>query len=291
MLLELCVGDAAGAGFEYCPPEFVSKNNNLCYVKHPRHTEIAEGSYTDDGQMSIGVAELMLSDVDWTPLNIANKFVEVFKRDERTGYSRLFYQLLKEVQTGEELLSKIKPVSEKSGASMRAPVIGFEPNWADVTEKTRIQAQVTHNTYNGIKAAQATALMAHYFIYKKGKKEDLPRFLSNHVPAGESPCKWEEAYEGPVGALGWMSVRAAITAIMKNDSLSSILKASIAYTGDVDTVAAIALGCASHCDEIKQDLPQSLIDGLENKAYGRDYIIDLDKRLCEKYGVRTAAKV
>lgn len=285
MLLELAVGDAVGAGFEYCPPEFVAQNNNLCYVKHPRHLEVTEGSYTDDTQMSLALAELMLSDLHWTPENIANKFVEVFKRDERTGYSRHFYELLKSINDGSQLLAEIKPESEKSGASMRAPVVGFEPNWADCVEKARIQATVTHNTPNGIRASQAVALMSHYFIYKKGKKHKVPRYLSNGVPSGESPCKWEEPYSGPVGALGWMSVRAAITSIMKNDSMSAILKHSIAYTGDVDTVAAIALGCASSCEEIEQDLPQELIDGLENKVYGKDYIVDLDRKLREKYKV------
>jgi ADP-ribosylglycohydrolase len=76
-----------------------------------------------------------------------------------------------------------------------------------------------------------------------------------------------------------MSVRAAITAVMRNDSLSELLKDCIAYTGDVDTVAAIALAAASCSEEIAQDLPEHLITGLENNSYGRDYIIALDREL------------
>ena len=47
----------------------------------------------------------------------------------------------------------------------------------------------------------------------------------------------------------------------------------------MDTVAAIALAAASCSDEIQQDLPDHLSADLENDAYGRDYIIALDRKL------------
>ncbi|QBD80454.1 ADP-ribosylglycohydrolase family protein [Ktedonosporobacter rubrisoli] len=51
MLLELAIGDAYGAGFEYVDPEMIRRQNNLShYVKHPRHA-IRPGCYTDDTQM------------------------------------------------------------------------------------------------------------------------------------------------------------------------------------------------------------------------------------------------
>jgi len=52
-----------------------------------------------------------------------------------------------------------------------------------------------------------------------------------------------------------------------------------AFTGDVDTVAAIALAAASNSPEITHDLPQTLIDTLENQTYGKDYLIELDQKL------------
>jgi hypothetical protein len=65
-------------------------------------------------------------------------------------------------------------------------------------------------------------------------------------------------------------------------SMTEILRACVAVTGDVDTVAAIALGAAAACGEVKQDLPESLMQGLENGAYGRDFLADLDARLMAK---------
>lgn len=76
-----------------------------------------------------------------------------------------------------------------------------------------------------------------------------------------------------------MSVRAAITAVMRNDSMSKLLQDCIAFTGDVDTVAAIALAAGSCSEEITQDLPDHLIATLENNSYGKDYLINLDKQL------------
>jgi ADP-ribosylglycohydrolase len=70
---------------------------------------------------------------------------------------------------------------------------------------------------------------------------------------------------------------------MRNNKISDLLVDCISFTGDVDTVAAIACPIASVCDEMGQDLPQNLIDRLENKAYGRDYIKALDKKLAERF--------
>jgi ADP-ribosyl-[dinitrogen reductase] hydrolase len=76
-----------------------------------------------------------------------------------------------------------------------------------------------------------------------------------------------------------MSVRAAVTAVTEHDGMSDLLRACIAFTGDVDTVAAIALAAGSCSVEISQDLPEHLVYGLEDGPYGRRLIEALDARL------------
>ena len=49
------------------------------------------------------------------------------------------------------------------------------------------------------------------------------------------------------------------------------------------TVAAIAMGPASCCDEIDQDLPPHLSRELENGEYGREYLAALDAKLLKKF--------
>lgn len=274
MLLELAIGDAYGAGFEYAEPEFVLAYNDLSrYRQHPRH-QIKPGCYTDDTQMSLAIAETIVSQAAWTPEVLAHQFVTAFKRDSREGYASRFYQYLLQVQNGRQFLEGINWTSDKSGAAMRAAPIGVFPSIEQILEATTIQAAITHNTPDGIHAAQAAALMSHYFIYKLGQKQKLGQFLEAYIPG-----EWSKPWEGKVGSKGWMSVRAAITAVMRHDSLSELLQECIAFTGDVDTVAAIALAAASCSEEVKKDLPHHFIECLENTAYGRDYIINLDKQL------------
>jgi ADP-ribosyl-[dinitrogen reductase] hydrolase len=274
MLLELAIGDAYGAGFEYAPRELIRRHNTLAgYVHHPRH-RIRPGAYTDDTQMSLAIAEAMVSGEPWTPERLAQRFVEAFKRDPREGYASGFYHFLQHVEDGQQFLREIKPTSSKSGAAMRAAPIGISSSVALVIERCTIQAALTHKTPDGINAALAAALMTHYFLYQLGPKKDLGTFLEQQV---QGP--WTRPWSGKVGSEGWMSVQAAVTAITTSVGMSSLLKTCINFSGDVDTVAAIALAAGSCSSEIAQDLPPHLFETLENGTYGREYIRALDARL------------
>lgn len=272
MLLELAVGDAYGAGFEYANENVTAYNNLSRYIKHPRHA-IIPGCYTDDTQMSIAITEAIVSNVEWSHANLAEQFVTAFKRDPREGYSGQFYEFLLSVTSGADFLARINPESDKSGAAMRSVPLGILPTIPEVIQKTTLQAQLTHNTPDGITAAVAVALSAHYMMYGLGSKADLGDFLETHL---HSSHRWSQPYEGKVKAKGWMSVRAALTALNQSTSMSQLLQTCIAFTGDVDTVAAIALGIASFCPEIDPDLPEQLIASLENGPFGRAYLIALD---------------
>lgn len=279
MILEVAVGDAFGASFEYSPLAHIEKHNTgVYYSKHPRH-DIPPGWYTDDTQMTLAIAEALLSDEEWTKERLASRFVDVFKRDERTGYAGGFYKILKKVTTGKELLETIGGTSDKSGGAMRTTPIGLCETLEEVAEKTTLQASVTHNSPDGIEAALAASYLVYYFHKDLGAPEDVPGWLAEQLG-----WKWAAPWEGKVKTKGWMSVRAAITAVARNTSMTELLKDCINFTGDVDTVAAIALGAASLSEDYDQDLEESLILGLENMAYGRSYIQMLDAKLKEKYG-------
>lgn len=281
MLVELAVGDAYGAGFEYASPDTVRRcNDGRTYRAHPRHT-ILVGRYTDDTQMSIAIAEALLSGERWTPENLARRFVEVYHRDPRPGYASRFQAFLEKTHTGEEFLARVQPTSDKSGAAMRAAPLGTLPTIGEVLEKCQVQARLTHDTPDGIHAACAAALMTHYFLYDLGPRESLPRFLQSQVPG-----QWAFPWFGKVGAKGWMSVRAAATAVARNSSLAELLIDCVSFTGDVDTVATVALAAASCSAEYRQDLPQTLLSGLENGPYGRDYLAHLDSRLLAPFAGR-----
>ena len=279
MLVELAIGDAYGAAFEYVNAKHIRQFHTLQgYARHPRHA-LVPGSYTDDTQMSIAVAEVLLAEPPWNELAFAERFVAAFLRDRRAGYARGFQKFLESTPDGAAFLRDIRPDSDKSGAAMRACPCGLLGSVSEVIEVTTRQARLTHDTPAGIAAAVAAALGAHYFAHRLGPPADLAKFLCAHVDG-----RWADEWSGEVGPKGWMSVRAAVTALRRNQSLAGVLRDCVDFGGDVDTVAAIALGCASLSDQYQADLPAALFDDLENGPYGREFLRDLDQKLLEKFG-------
>lgn len=276
MLVELAIGDAYGAGFEYADPSFVTRHNTLAgYVRHPRHHGIRPGSYTDDTQLTLALAELRASGASWTPESVASAFVTAFHRDPREGYARGFQAFLESVHTGAEFLARIRPESDKSGAAMRASPAGLLPTVADVLHHTDVQAKVTHDTPDGVASARAAALAVHYCHHGLGPVAEVGSWIADRLGSGV----WARPWRGEVGSKGVMSVRAALTALAAGGSLSSVLRACVAFTGDVDTVATVALAAASRSAEIRADLPPALVDGLENGPFGRDHLARVDAAL------------
>ena len=252
MLVELAIGDAYGSGFEYA----------------------------DDTQMSLAIVELILSDADWTPINIANKFVECFKRDWRDGCARGFQKFLEKIKTGQEFLEKINPKSDKSGGAMRATPIGLLKDQSEVIKKATAQAKLTHDTPDGIAASQASALLAF------GCKTMNPKYLGIYLDKLIPGYDWDADWSGKVKSRGWMSVRAAVTAIKRNNKLATLLEDCINFTGDTDTVATIALGSASlsshYINDINDEHP--LYSGLEDGVYGKEYLKLIDQKILDKFG-------
>ncbi len=135
MLLNMAIADAYGAGFEFQSYERIKKYNTAQgYVNHS-DSRLPLGHYTDDTQMALALAELMLSGKDWTPENIAQAFVDTFHRDPRKGYARGFYNFLQKTKSGADFLKHIKPDSEKSGAAMRSAPLGLFSDIQEVIER------------------------------------------------------------------------------------------------------------------------------------------------------------
>ncbi|WP_395095066.1 ADP-ribosylglycohydrolase family protein [Armatimonas sp.] len=266
ILLSIAVGDAYGAGFEFETPEVVeSENDGKHYRKRVGFTP---GHYTDDTQMTLAIWEAVRLGEPWTPRYLADRFVYVYHRDPRPGYARGFEGVLKECKNGTELLAKLKPTSDRNGAAMRSVPLGLLPSVAKVKAYAKIQAAITHNTPGGIASSQAVGLIAHFGFKRLGKLRELAAFLEKHVPG----TPWSEPWRGPVPLHGVSTARAALTALLACRKQSDLLRAAIAFTGDTDSVAAIALGCSACFIEYKQDIPAVLIRELENGAYGRDYL-------------------
>lgn len=274
MILEGAIGDAYGAGFEFANYEKIKAKNNLSkYETHPLFEEI-NGKYTDDTQMSIAIAELLIEEKEWTSLIIANKFVEVFKRDTRRGYAKRFYQFLLEINSGQELLDKIIAKSERNGAAMRAYPIGILKDEKEILIKCDLQSSITHKTEKAIISAQAIALTNHFFIYNKGTKANLLEYLEDI-----QQHKWKGEWEEEVKVDAIESVEAVLSILLQENSLKEMLRKSVNFGGDVDTVASLSLAIGKMSQETEDDLPEWLFKELENDKFGHDFIRKLDVEL------------
>lgn len=277
MLLEIAIGDAYGAGFEFCARAKIARANTLeAYVDH--ELGIAAGHYTDDTQMSVAVAETMLSGAELTSAHFADAFVRCFKRDPRRGYAKGLQGLLEECADGTALRARIRPQSRRNGAAMRSVPLGLIANREALLAAAAAQARVTHDTPEGIASSRAVAVMAHALIHERAALAELPALVARH--AG---CVPRLDWNAEVECDAEQTLHAVATALLRHRSMAALLRDCVDFGGDVDSVAAIALGLASLSGEYANDLPAALSSGLENGAFGRDFLAGLDAELARRF--------
>jgi ADP-ribosylglycohydrolase len=304
MLFAIGVADAYGASAEYLkfPRDNAVRDALLRfdrYVQHPTHKDVAPGCYTDDTEMSVANAHVLLECAQpFTPLMFADAYVAEFKRGAgRKGYARNFQKFLESISSGAEFLAKIKPDSNKNGAAMRSVPIGVLPDCGKTLDVATMQARVTHDTADGRFSARAVALMAHLSMYSSVPLGEIPELCLALLPAEDK--RYEKALVtdwkgGPVESSGKTSVgvntvHAVCHLLAHEKSLMKMLERSIRWGGDVDSVIAIAWGIASarFADE---KLPLFLDYGLEKGATttGTPYLLDLGAKLMDKFDPKPA---
>lgn len=277
MLLEIAIGDAYGAGFEFCAREKIRRHNNLSrYVPH--ELGIPAGHYTDDTQMSIAVAEVLLAAPPYASAVFAESFVACYRRDPRQGYASRFQGLLDECADGAALRARIHPDSRRNGAAMRSVPLGLIPDKAMLLETARRQAAITHDTPEGILSSQIVALMAHALLYESATLTALPGVIRH-----ETGFLLDLEWQAEVACDALQTVHAVATALHRHRRMAALLLDCVNFGGDVDSVAAIALGLASLSPEYSNDIPAVLLSSLESGAYGGQFLAGLDRKLAENF--------
>jgi ADP-ribosyl-[dinitrogen reductase] hydrolase len=293
MLLEMAIGDAYGAGFEFKPLDFVNKYNDLT-AYHPHGLALdgpsgpRAGLYTDDTQMTLGIMEALLLRSDRTAPSMKTviaHWIECYQRDPRVGYSKRLQPLLADSKTPDDFLASAGEPSEGSGAPMRAIPCGLVSfPYYNSRYFTQAVAETTHNTENGVASAMAVAAVAHALAFIGSSYPNDALLSTLKAYCQDEKFKWSTDWEGGVVNTKASNVtRAALTALRSSTSMSEILRTAVSYGGDVDTVAAIALGLASLKSDVKNDLPRFLYEGLENGPYGRVYLQLVDRLFAVRF--------
>jgi ADP-ribosylglycohydrolase len=277
MLYEIGLGDAYGASFEFARPDFVEAHNDgRSFLTNPVFGAIGRGKYTDDTQMSLALAEVIVNEhaMAYTAENIADSFFRVFKRDPRPGYSSYLYKVLNSSDTVEQMRGRLQPKSDRSGACMRACPLGVYGSLDEIRSRAEIQARITHDSDNGVVSATAVAFATHYLLFELGPREGLGHWLNDNVGI----VNWDEPYTQPVGNLGIEAAWSAISVVQRSHTYTEILTRAVGLTGDVDTTAAIAMGMASCNMHFVDDLHPELLAGFEDQAQVQR-LRDMDERL------------
>lgn len=271
MLLVIAMADAYGAGFEFTENEYIKENHCLTKYHQAGSDNTPAGCYTDDTQMSIAIAELMINERGpWNEKLVAEYFLKAFKRDPRQSYSNDFYHFLLNTETSMTFIENIYSDSVRNGSAMRSVPLGLIKDKTEMLEKARVQASVTHNTHEGIVASQAVALAVYYFVNQLGKKAGLFDYVcqqTNEIFRKDKVTRTEcDAID---------TIDAVLTVLSQSHSLTEVLDKSVNLGGDTDSVASIACGIAYFSDEYDKDLPAFLERDIENGPYGKNYLIEL----------------
>lgn len=276
------LGDSYGAGFEFAPNEFVEANNDPTkgYHRNPKHKTLLPGRYTDDCQSSIAMAAVMLKDM-WTPGGIAKALLAAFKQDRRPGYAGRYFTFLDGCPDWQRFLFDIKPNSTRAGAAMRSLPVGLTPDINLLLHRSVLHASLTHATPEGIASAQAAALMFHLLYYRKvTSRLALAQALDREVPG----WTWNREPLACIPNEGVECVRAVVHVLEQSNTMLDVFSKSVALTGDVDTVAALAVACALYAPWIEdKTIPQALLDGFEDGKFGSRYLQALDVALVKAF--------
>ena len=287
-LLRMAIGDAVCAAVEFVddPALLRSAARLEGYGSHPRHRSVP-GTYTDDTQMSVGVAEVLLSG-DLGREAFAAAFVRVFARDVRRGYARSFYDFLLGCRDGDDFLRGIRPTSAKIGGGMRAVPLGVLPDPGAVVRIAELQSGLTHDTPRGRFAGIAVALMSHWAIYCSLPQHtmlDCFDFVMGHLP-GYCRGYWGEIESGDYSCGTVKIIGDVFNTLAGAQSFTDVLRDAIRCGGDTDTTAAIAGGISAFCPFISGRLLEWMPRDLEvGGAYGPAFLVDLGRQLGLAHGL------
>jgi len=298
-LLGLAVGDAAGAPFEGLAAETI-------YRDFPPTNELVANppldvlTYTDDTQMTLGVAECLVADGRIDPDRLMQHFASNYEAGR--GYGSGLRRILDAMTAQQEwkyLVETLFPGgSFGNGAAMRVAPVGllFHDDPDRLRQEARQSALATHLHPLGVDGAVVVATAVSIALRESVLNSEA--FYDELSKAAETEeFQWQLRTARRMGRDNMMSFgsslaahRSVTTAItcfaMWPDSYENTISRAITMGDDTDTLAAIA-GALSGARLGVQGIPQQLLNILENGPKGRDYIVQVADNLYARWSDST----
>jgi len=286
-LLGTFVGDALGMPFEGLSPDAIPVRLEM------EEARLGRGTYTDDTQMMIALAESLIEHGEVVEEALGRSFLDAY--DPRRGYgsgTRRVFELWEQgiavaVAAGRLFGSQ---GSRGNGAAMRiAPVaVRFADDPGRLDAEARRSARLTHAHAVGTDAAgvQAAAIGAavrgdHILdtalaaAQTDGMRSRL-RELAGALDAGEWCADAGERLEPTSDAAA--SVSAAVYCAVAHPSFEAAVRSAVRLGGDTDTVAAMTGAIAGARDGVRS-IPARWLATLEDGERGRSHVERLARSL------------
>jgi poly(ADP-ribose) glycohydrolase ARH3 len=291
-LLGLTLGDALGAPVEGMPTMAIiyAFGTVRDYLANP---PVATLEYTDDTQMMIGVAEVLIEKGSIDPDNLMQHFAENF--DPGRGYGQGARRVLETARSGGDWKrlaeSQFPGGSFGNGAAMRVAPIGifFHEDYDRVAEQAQLSSLPTHTHPIGIDGARLVALAVAYVVRNPGfTRAELFGFLESRAETDEFRKQMARAAvmsadSSPAIFGSSLPADRSVTTAIASFALSPKaylggITSAIAMGDDTDTLAAMA-GALAGAHLGVEALPEHLLNRLEDGPKGREYICNLARQL------------
>jgi poly(ADP-ribose) glycohydrolase ARH3 len=289
-LLGTFVGDALGMPFEGVSPAEIPEQLEMLDAR------LGRGTYTDDTQMAIALAESLLDCDGVDEEHIGRAFLEAY--DPGRGYgsgTRAVLTLISQGVAATEAADEVfaQHGSLGNGAAMRiAPIaVLYADKHTALLEAARRSARVTHAHPVAIDAAVVQAAAIHAALH------DADPLAAAQAAAVTSPLR-----DGLTNAARLLAERpqpAAVTAALgngaaANESVPAAIYAAAAYArfedavsfavrcgGDADTIGAMA-GAIAGARGGASSIPVRWRDQLDDGPKGRSHVEDLAELLADR---------
>jgi len=294
-VLGLALGDALGGRFEGQLAEYLQKDfPSVAALMNYAQDELW---YTDDTQMTIGVAEALIERGQIVEESLCRAFVANYVPSR--GYGRGARSVLSAMEDGRDY----QAVAEQhfpggsfgNGAAMRVAPVGllFRDDPEKLWEQARLSALPTHRHPLGIEGAQLLALAV--ALASHAERFDREAYFATLQAACTTPefrakltaaARIEHARDLASLGNGIEALHSVPTAIasfaLAPDSYAQTIGQVILHGGDTDTIAAMAGAISGAYLGLKQ-LPAHLLDLLEDSPKGGAYLHQMARDLHAVY--------
>lgn len=227
-------------------------------------------TYTDDTVLTIAIAKWLLEDKEHDKDTLIDLFRLYGDSYQRYKFSRKFRDWIKS--------GSRKPLGDvDDGSAMRVSPIGYyAKNIKECLELARISAEVTHNTEEGIRGAQAIA--AAIFLNRYGlSKKEIKQYIGELFPTYNLKRKLDTIRPKYEQCFNCDNViPETLMCFMEGKDYTETVNLAISLAGDTDTMASMAGAIAAVSKEVPGEAAQYAYEILPNEF--RSILDDFTKK-------------